>query len=106
MSDVGSERGPLTEHAELVSFGIGQDGPGLVTLAHVRRPRTQGEQTTDLGILVDRTKVEMEAILDRLAFWHAYEQEARQAVGGRTNLELVARLVHDDPSERLLPPAP
>lgn len=105
-SDAGSGRGPRTEHAELVSFGIGQDDPGLVALTHVRQARTQGQQTTDLGIPVDRAKVEMEAILDGLAFRYAHEEKARQSVAGRPNLELVAGLVHDDPSEGLLPPAP
>jgi hypothetical protein len=105
-SHAASGRGPRTEHAELVSFGIGQDGPGLVALANVRQVSTQRQQTTDLGIPVSRTKVEMEAILHRLAFWYTHEEKARQSVGRGPNLELVARLVHDDPSEGLLPPAP
>ncbi len=52
---------PLAKDTELVTFGVCQDNPGLVTLADINPLCTMGHQSNHLGILVIRPEVEMQS---------------------------------------------
>ncbi len=54
------------EHAELVSFWIGENDPRPLTLSNVDLRSAQREQAIDLKVLVVGAEVEVEPVLDRL----------------------------------------
>jgi hypothetical protein len=101
----GSERA-RSEHAEFIALRVPKHNPGLLALTYVRWGGSQRQQSLDLGVPVVRPKVEVQPILDRLRLWDRDEQEPRNTVRSRSDLEFVRILVDDDPTERLSPPAP
>jgi hypothetical protein len=90
---------PRTEHAELVALGIGEDDPGFLALADVSMCGAEFEKTSHLAPLIVGAKVEMESVLDRLALRHSNEQQTRESVRLRSNLEVVWIVVDDHPAQ-------
>jgi hypothetical protein len=94
-----------SEYAELVALRVAKNNPGLVALSYIRSRGSQREQSLDLGVSVVRSKVEMQPILRRLRLRHRYKKKSRKPIGGRSDLELRWVVVHDNPAERVSPPA-
>jgi hypothetical protein len=93
------------QHAELVALGIRQHDPGLLLLADIHMVRAETQEARHLGRLVGGAKVEMKAILQGLTLGDRHEEEARDLLEVRPYLELVSRVVEDDPSEGFGPPS-
>lgn len=58
---------PLAEDTELVAFWVCHDNPRLVTLANVDALRAMSLKASHLGVLVIRSEVEMQPVLNGLA---------------------------------------
>ena len=71
------------QDAELVAFRVGQHRPRLAALAHVGPPGAQGDEPGHLRLdrAVSRPDVQVQAVLDRLAFRHGHEHERRDYRG-------------------------
>lgn len=80
------------EHAELVPLGVRHDHPVLVP-ADLARAR--GDESCDLGLLVEGAHVEMHPVLHRLGLGHAVEEEPRPDAAGRLDQDggVVLRVV-------------
>lgn len=96
----------MAEDTELVTFGVGQHNPRLITLANINTLRAMSHQTSHLGVLVIRPEVEMQSALNLLALIKPDEVQPRQAIRFRADLELLIRGVDHDPPKSLGPPLP
>lgn len=87
--------GRRTQDAELVAFRVGEHDPRYGPLAHVRGPGTQTDQSLHLGIVgaVYGPQVEMQAILDRLAFGNSDKDKRRNAASPSDLFGQVSRLL-------------
>ncbi len=81
----------LAKDTELVTFGVCQYNPQLITLANIDVPCAMSHQTSHLGVLVIRPEVEMQSALSLLALIKPDEVQPRQAIRLRADLELVIR---------------
>jgi hypothetical protein len=75
-------------------------------LPDVRWRGSKREQSGDLGISVVWAKVQVKPILDGLLLWNRHEQESREAIRARPDLELIGIIVDDHPIQRRSPPFP
>jgi hypothetical protein len=97
---------PGPEYAELVTFRVGEHDPRLLSLPNVRSRGAKHQKSFDLHISVVGPEVEMKPVLRLLALGDGNEQEARKAIRGWSDLELVRVVVDDHPPESVSPPAP
>jgi len=67
-------------------------------------PNTEGKETFDFCGLIDPTEVKMES-LAYLLLRNRHEQQARQAIPSRPDLELVPGVAHYDPAQGLGSPS-
>ena len=95
-----------SEHAELISLGIGEHDPRPLALSDVGRRGAKRKQPFDLNVSVVWPEVEVQPILDRLRLGDGDEEESRQTIRSGSNLELVGVVVDDYPTERIPPPPP
>ena len=96
----------LAKDAELVTFRVCQDNPGLITLANVNTLCAMSHQTSHLGVLVIGPEVEMQSALGLLALTKPDEVQPRQAIRLRADLERLSRGVDHNPTKSLGPPLP
>lgn len=96
----------MAKDTELVTFGVGQYNPRLITLANINTLCAMSHQTSHLGVLVIRPEIEMQSALDLLALIKPDEVQPRQAIRFRADLELLIRGVDHDPPKSLGPPLP
>ena len=75
-------------------------------MPNVRSRGSEREQSVDLGISVVWAKVEVQPILGGLLLWNRHEQESRETIRSRSDLELIRIVVDDNPIERRSPPSP
>ena len=61
-------RGQRLEHVELVAIWVGHDYPADVALADADLPGSERLQPGDFGVLVGGAKIQVEPVLDGLAF--------------------------------------
>ncbi len=94
-----------TKDAELIAFRVGEYHPRRVTLPDIGPPSTEGKETFDFCGLIDRTEVRMESVLACLLLRNRHEQQARQPIWSRPDLELVRGVAHDNPAQGLGPPS-
>lgn len=97
---------PLAKDTELVTLGVGQYNPRLITLANINTLCAMSHQTIHLGVLIIRPEVEMQSALNLLALIKPDEFQPRQAIRLRADLELLIRGVDHDPPKSLGPPLP
>jgi hypothetical protein len=97
---------PLAKDTELVTFGIFQYNPRLITLANINMLCAVSHKTSYLGVLVIRPEVEMQSALSLLALIKPDEIQPRQAIRLRADLELLIRGVNHNPTKSLGPPLP
>ncbi len=74
-------------------------------MAYVSTRCSERKETIGFCVSVIWSEVEVNPVLRRLSLGHRDEEEAGQSIRSRSNLELVWFVVHDNPSQRLLPPA-
>ena len=96
----------LAQDTELVTFGVCQYNPRLITLADFDAPCPMGHETSHLGVLVIGSEVEMESALSLLWLVDPNEVQSREAIRLGADLELVIGGVHDSPTKSLGPPPP
>lgn len=99
----GSERA-RSEDAELIALRIVQHNPGLLALPDVRSRGPQRKQPFDLNVSVVWPEVEVQPILHRLRLRDRDEEEPRQTIRSRSDLELVWVIVDNHPAQRVTPP--
>jgi hypothetical protein len=98
------------KHAELVAIGIGHDHPADLALPDVHTSRPEGNETTDLGLLltIDGSDVEMQPVL--LRFRHERRTapaDLRTAVRRANRGLLILILIPDQrPAQRFAPEVP
>jgi hypothetical protein len=95
---------PLAKDTELVTFGVCQYNPRLITLANINTLCAMSHQTSHLGVLVIRPEVEMQSALNLLALIKPDEVQPRQAIRLRADLELLIRGVDHNPTKSRSPP--
>src|SRR5215208_5100064 len=66
---------------------------------------TEGKETFDFCSSIDPTEVKMEFVLAYLLLRNRHEQQARQAIRSRPDLELVPGVAHYDPAQGLGSPS-
>lgn len=94
------------EDAELVAFGVGEDGPGDVALADVDGGGSQGAEAIDLAGLVVVGKwgdVDVDAEFGRLGLVDAVEVEVGAAGCGVAEPDAVVVVAEDEPAGRCGP---
>jgi hypothetical protein len=96
---------PRAKNAELVTFRVSQNDPGLGALSHINVCGAKSNEPLDLSFLVVRPEVEVQPVFARLGLGYPSEQQPRKAVFARSYLELVRLVVDHNPAERFLPPA-
>ncbi len=96
----------LAKDTELVTFGVCQYNPRLITLANINTLCAVSHKTSHLGVLVIRPEVEMQSALSLLALIKPDEVQPRQAIRLRADLELLSRGVDHNPTKSLSPPLP
>jgi hypothetical protein len=96
----------LAEDTELVTFGVCQYNPRLITLANINMLCAMSHQTSHLGVLVIRPEVEMQSALNLLALIKPDEVQPRQAIRLRADLELLIRGMDHNPTKSRSPPLP
>ena len=96
----------LAKDTELVTFGVCQYNPRLITLANINTLCAMSQQTSHLGVLVIRPEVEMQSALSLLALIKPDEVQPRQAIRLRADLELLIRGVDHNPTKSRSPPLP
>jgi hypothetical protein len=96
----------LAKDTELVTFGVCQYNPRLITLANINTLCAMSHQTSHLGVLVIRPEVEMQSALSLLALIKPDEVQPRQAIRFWADLELLSRGVDHNPTKSLGPPLP
>ncbi len=95
-----------SEYAELISLRVLEHSPRLLALSNVRSCGSEREQSVNLGVSVVWAKVEVQSILGGLLLRDWHEQESRETIRSRSDLELFRIVVDNDPTERLSPPTP
>jgi len=100
-----SRRPPRRQDAELVALRIGQHHPRNLTLPDIDTRRAEGDQSIDLCLLVIRTQVKVEAVLNHLGRFDGYEQDPRQPIDLWLDLEHRWAIIDHHPPQRLAPPA-
>lgn len=96
----------LAKDTELITFGVCQYNPRLITLANISTLRAMSHQTSHLGVLVIRPEVEMQSALNLLALIKPDEVQPRQAIRLRADLELLIGGVDHNPTKSRSPPLP
>ena len=102
---LGSSSSTTAKYAELVPLWVGQHHPRRIHLTDIGPTCAETDETPDLSFLVVGPEVQMQSILDLLGLYDRCEDQARDLISARTNLELVWVVVNDHPAERLEPPA-
>ena len=100
------ERFLRAHDAELVSFGVGKDRPGLgAGLSDVYRARPERKKAVDLLIAIGGAggEVNMHAILDRLGIGDRHEAHADRRVLVDPDDDLILALAKYLPAKRLRP---
>jgi hypothetical protein len=78
---------PRSEYAELVSLRVLQHSPRLLPLSNVRSCGSEREESGNLGVSVVWAKVEVQPIFGGLLLWDRYEQQSRETIRSRSDLE-------------------
>lgn len=94
-----------TKDAELVALRVGQDDPLALTLPDIDPSSSRSDQAVDFGGLVDRAEIRMPPVLAHLRLRDRHEQQTRQLVGCRPDLEFIIGFGHDDPAQSRGPPS-
>src|ERR1051325_4075641 len=103
MADPTSGLRPRSQHTELVALRVRHDHPAHVPLTDVRSRRAGALEPGDLGGLVVRVEVAVQATLHRLSFGHIREHQSWPGIVVARDGDLVLRFEYDLPSEDARP---
>ena len=70
-----STRSAGAQYAELVTFWISEDDPGLRSLTYIGPRGTESEHARNLAVLIVRPQIEMETVLDGLRLGNRHEEQ-------------------------------